>query len=97
MKDIVIFPYMVLPLFITREKSIKSLEAALSKDRLIFLVAQKDIAEDDPSPEDLYPDRNSCPRDEDAQTSGRKDQDPCPGTLEGLYQRDPSDHALFHW
>ena len=54
-KDIVIFPYMVLPLFITREKSIKSLEAALSKDRLIFLVAQKNIAEDDPSPEDLYP------------------------------------------
>ena len=54
-KDIVIFPYMVLPLFITREKSIKSLEAALSKDRLIFLVAQKEIADEDPSPEDLYP------------------------------------------
>ncbi len=54
-KDIVIFPYMVLPLFITREKSIKSLEAALSKDRLIFLVAQKEIADEDPSPDDLYP------------------------------------------
>jgi ATP-dependent Lon protease len=54
-KDIVVFPYMVLPLFITREKSIKALEAALSKDRLIFLVAQKDIAEEDPAPEDLYP------------------------------------------
>jgi len=53
-KDIVVFPYMVLPLFISREKSIKSLEAALSKDRLIFLVAQRDIAEEDPSPEDLY-------------------------------------------
>ena len=48
-KDIVVFPYMVLPLFITREKSIKSLEAALSKDRLIFLVAQKNISEEDPS------------------------------------------------
>jgi ATP-dependent Lon protease len=54
-KDIVVFPYMVLPLFITREKSVKALEAALSKDRLIFLVAQKDIAEEDPAPEDLYP------------------------------------------
>jgi len=53
-RDIVIFPYMVLPLFITREKSIKSLEEALSKDRLIFLVAQKNLKEEDPSPKDLY-------------------------------------------
>ena len=48
-RDIVVFPYMVLPLFITREKSIKSLEEALSKDRLIFLVAQKNLSEEDPS------------------------------------------------
>ena len=53
-KDIVIFPYMVLPLFITREKSIKSLEAALAKDRLVFLAAQKKLSEEDPSVEDLY-------------------------------------------
>ena len=53
-KDIVVFPYMVLPLFITREKSIRALEAALSKDHLIFLTAQKKLSEEDPSFEDLY-------------------------------------------
>jgi ATP-dependent Lon protease len=53
-RDIVIFPYMVLPLFVSREKSIKALEEALSKDRLIFLVAQKDLPEEEPSPKDLY-------------------------------------------
>ena len=53
-KDIVVFPYMVLPLFVSREKSIKSLEEALSKDRLIFLIAQKNLSEEDPSMEDLY-------------------------------------------
>ena len=53
-KDVVVFPYMVLPLFITRERSIKSLEAALSKDRLLFLVAQKNLSEEDPLPKDLY-------------------------------------------
>ncbi len=53
-KDIVVFPYMILPLFVTREKSIKSLEDALSKDKLIFLVAQKRPEQDDPSIKDLY-------------------------------------------
>jgi ATP-dependent Lon protease len=53
-RDIVVFPYMVLPLFVSREKSVKSLEEALSKDRLIFLVAQKKVTEEDPSPKDLY-------------------------------------------
>jgi ATP-dependent Lon protease len=53
-RDIVVFPYMVLPLFVSREKSIKSLEEALTKDRLIFLVAQKKVTEEDPSPKDLY-------------------------------------------
>jgi ATP-dependent Lon protease len=53
-KDIVVFPYMVFPLFVSREKSIKSLEEALSKDRLIFLVAQKNISEEEPSTKDLY-------------------------------------------
>jgi len=53
-RDIVVFPYMVLPLFVTRERSIKSLEEALASDRLIFLVAQKTLTEDDPSTKDLY-------------------------------------------
>jgi ATP-dependent Lon protease len=53
-RDIVVFPYMVVPLFVSREKSVKSLEEALSKDRLIFLVAQRKLSEEDPSPKDLY-------------------------------------------
>jgi len=53
-RDIVVFPYMVLPLFVTREKSVKSLEEALANDRLIFLVAQKTLNDDDPSVKDLY-------------------------------------------
>jgi len=53
-RDIVVFPYMVLPLFVSREKSIKALEEALSKDRLIFLVAQQNLSEEEPSLKDLY-------------------------------------------
>jgi ATP-dependent Lon protease len=53
-KDIVVFPYMVIPLFVNREKSIKSLEESIAKDRLIFLAAQKNLSEEDPSPKDLY-------------------------------------------
>jgi ATP-dependent Lon protease len=53
-RDIVVFPYMVVPLFISREKSIKALEEALSKDRLIFLVAQQNLSEEEPSLKDLY-------------------------------------------
>jgi ATP-dependent Lon protease len=53
-RDIVIFPYMILPLFVSREKSIKALEEALARDRLIFLVSQKNLSEDEPSLKDLY-------------------------------------------
>ncbi len=53
-RDIVVFPYMVIPLFVSREKSIKALEEALSKDRLIFLVAQQNLSEEEPSFKDLY-------------------------------------------
>ena len=53
-RDVVVFPYMILPLFITREKSIKSLEEALAKDRLIFLVSQKNLSEEEPTVKDLY-------------------------------------------
>ncbi len=54
LRDIVVFPYMVLPLFVSREKSIKALEEALSKDRLIFLVSQQDLTEEEPAFKDLY-------------------------------------------
>ncbi len=53
-RDIVVFPYMIIPLFVGREASIRSVEDALSKNRLIFLASQKDIAEENPSPETIY-------------------------------------------
>ena len=53
-RDIVIFPYMILPLFVGRESSIKAVEEALSKNRLIFLSSQKELTEENPSPESIY-------------------------------------------
>ncbi len=41
-RDVVVYPFMILPLFVGREKSIKAVDEALSKNRMIFLVAQKD-------------------------------------------------------
>jgi len=54
LRDLVIFPNMVIPLFVGREKSIKALETAMEKDRIILLVAQKDARTDDPKKEDIY-------------------------------------------
>ncbi|MDE1466428.1 endopeptidase La [Aurantiacibacter sp. D1-12] len=54
LRDIVVFPGMVVPLFVGRDKSVAALEAAMEADRDIFLVAQLDPATDDPVREDLY-------------------------------------------
>jgi len=53
-RDIVVFPYMVLPLFVGREMSIKAIEVALEGNRMIFLTSQKDISVENPTPSDLY-------------------------------------------
>ncbi len=53
-RDIVIFPYMVLPLFVGRDLSIKAIEAALSSDRLLFLTTQKNQETDQPASADLH-------------------------------------------
>src|SRR3990167_9821718 len=53
-RDIVIYPYMMLPLFVGRDMSIRAVEESLSRDRLISLVAQKNSAEDNPTPDDIY-------------------------------------------
>jgi len=53
-RDVVIFSYMILPLFVGREGSIKAVDEALSKDRLIFLATQKDPTVEDPKPEGIY-------------------------------------------
>ncbi|HBO84691.1 MAG TPA: endopeptidase La [Deltaproteobacteria bacterium] len=53
-RDVVIFPFMIVPLFVGREKSINAVDAALAKDRLVFIAAQKDMTKEDPEPPDLY-------------------------------------------
>ena len=54
LRDVVVFPHMVIPLFVGRPKSIKALETAMEAGKSIVLVAQKSAAKDDPLPEDLY-------------------------------------------
>src|SRR3989337_930679 len=54
LRDVVVFPHMVIPLFVGRPKSIKALETAMEAGKSIVLVAQKSAAKDDPSPDDLY-------------------------------------------
>ncbi|WP_338011196.1 MULTISPECIES: endopeptidase La [Legionella] len=54
LRDVVVYPHMVIPLFVGREKSIKALEAAMVDNKQIFLVAQRKSSNDDPSPEDVY-------------------------------------------
>jgi len=54
LRDIVVFPNMIVPLFVGRDKSVAALESAMNADKEIFLVAQLDPAEDDPAREDLY-------------------------------------------
>jgi len=54
-RDMVVYPFMILPLYVGREKSIRAVEEALSRDRLILLVAQKDAEVEDPNSQEIYP------------------------------------------
>jgi len=54
LRDIVVFPHMIVPLFVGREKSVRALEDVMQDDKQILLLTQKDAAQDDPGPEDLY-------------------------------------------
>src|SRR5829696_7725695 len=54
LRDVVVFPHMVIPLFVGRPKSIKAMETAMEAGKSILLVAQKSAAKDEPSEEDLY-------------------------------------------
>ncbi|MCS6921356.1 MAG: endopeptidase La [Elioraea sp.] len=54
LRDIVVFPHMIVPLFVGREKSVRALEAVMRENKQILLVAQKNAAQDDPSTKDLY-------------------------------------------
>ncbi len=54
-RDIVVFPYMILPLFVGREMSIKAIEHSLSTNKMIMLLTQKDLNVENPTPDELYP------------------------------------------
>ena len=54
LRDIVVFPHMIVPLFVGREKSVRALEDVMKDDKQILLVAQKNAAQDDPTAEDIY-------------------------------------------
>ena len=54
LRDIVVFPHMIVPLFVGREKSVLALEDVMKDDKQILLVAQKDPAQDDPTEDDIH-------------------------------------------
>jgi ATP-dependent Lon protease len=54
LRDIVVFPHMIVPLFVGREKSVRALEDVMKDDKKILLVTQKNAGDDDPKPEDIY-------------------------------------------
>src|SRR6187431_811286 len=54
LRDIVVFPHMIVPLFVGREKSIRALEEVMKNDALILLATQKNASDDDPSTESIY-------------------------------------------
>ena len=54
LRDIVVFPHMVVPLFVGRERSIKALESAMKADKVIFLASQKNAQQTNPQEEDIF-------------------------------------------
>ena len=54
LRDIVVFPHMIVPLFVGREKSVRALENVMNEDKQILLVTQKKAGDDDPLPEDIF-------------------------------------------
>src|SRR5918994_7070473 len=54
LRDIVIYPFMIVPLFVSREKSIRAVDEALAANRMILLASQKDLDKEEPAADDLY-------------------------------------------
>src|SRR5262245_1224333 len=54
LRDIVIFPFMIVPLFVQRERSMRAIDQALAENRMIMLVAQRDLEKEEPTGSDLY-------------------------------------------
>src|SRR5262244_3156879 len=54
LRDIVIYPFMIVPLFVSREKSIRAVDEALAENRMILLASQRDLDKEEPTADDLY-------------------------------------------
>src|SRR5215813_12145065 len=54
LRDIVVFPHMIVPLFVGRERSVRALEDVMKDDKQILLVTQKNASQDDPTPADIF-------------------------------------------
>jgi len=54
LRDIVVFPHMIVPLFVGREKSVRALEDVMKDDKQILLATQKNASQDDPTSEDIF-------------------------------------------
>src|SRR5262244_4675174 len=54
LRDIVIYPFMIVPLFVSREKSIRAVDEALGQNRMILLASQRDLDKEEPTADDLY-------------------------------------------
>ena len=54
LRDIVVFPHMIVPLFVGREKSVRALEEVMKNDKQILLVTQRDASDDDPTPDEIF-------------------------------------------
>ena len=54
LRDIVVFPHMIVPLFVGREKSVRALEDVMKDDKQILLIAQKNASQDDPTTDDIH-------------------------------------------
>ena len=61
LRDIVVFPYMIVPLFVGRDKSINALEEVMRSDKHILLAAQKNAGDDDPATDAIYQSARSPP------------------------------------
>ena len=62
LRDIVVFPHMIVPLFVGREKSIRALEEVMGVDKQILLATQKNAADDDPQADAIYTVGTDCQR-----------------------------------
>ena len=74
LRDIVVFPHMIVPLFVGREKSVRALEDVMKDDKQILLVTQKNAAQDDPTTADIYHGRHDRHRAAAAEAAGRHGQ-----------------------